>query len=55
MHLSHINAMEDIKAKLTPEQRKKFREMSEAGPMMEGMGMIQRSGVLNKSAQNAAT
>ncbi len=39
MYLSHINAMADIKAKLTPEQRKKFREMSEAGPMMEGMGM----------------
>jgi len=24
---------------LTPEQRKKLREMIEAGPMMEGMGM----------------
>jgi Spy/CpxP family protein refolding chaperone len=40
MHLSHIKAMEDIKTKLTPEQRKKFREMMEAGPMMEGMGMM---------------
>jgi len=40
MHLSHIKAMEDIKTKLTPEQRKKFREMLEAGPMMEGMGMM---------------
>ena len=39
MHLSHINAMEDIKAKLTPEQRKKFREMLETGPMKEEMGM----------------
>ncbi|MBI5101697.1 MAG: Spy/CpxP family protein refolding chaperone [Nitrospirae bacterium] len=38
MHLSHIQAMEDCKAKLTPEQRKKFREMIEAEPMMEGMG-----------------
>jgi len=40
MRLSHIKAMEDIKTKLTPEQRKKFREMLEAGPMMEGMGMM---------------
>jgi coenzyme F420-reducing hydrogenase alpha subunit len=39
MHLSHIKAMEECKAKLTPEQRKKLREMVEAGPMMEGMGM----------------
>jgi len=39
MHLSHIKAMEECKAKLTPEQRKKLREMMEAGPMMEGMGM----------------
>ena len=39
MHLSHIKAMEDCKTKLTPEQLKKLREMIEAGPMMEGMGM----------------
>ena len=39
MHLSHIKAMEDIKTKLTLEQRKKFREMIEAGPMMEEMKM----------------
>jgi Spy/CpxP family protein refolding chaperone len=39
MHLSHIKAMEEVKAKLTPDQRKKFREMVEAGPMMGGMGM----------------
>jgi Spy/CpxP family protein refolding chaperone len=39
MHLSHIKAMEDCKTKLTPEQRKKFREMIETGPMMEGMRM----------------
>ena len=39
MHLSHIKAMEDCKTNLTPEQRKKLREMIEAGPMMEGMGM----------------
>jgi Spy/CpxP family protein refolding chaperone len=39
MHLSHIKAMEECKTKLTPEQRKKLREMIEAEPMMEGMGM----------------
>ncbi len=39
MHLSHIKAMEDIKTKLTPEQRRKLKEMIAAGPMMEGMGM----------------
>jgi len=39
MHLSHIKAMQDIKTQLTPEQRKKLREMIEAGPMMEGMKM----------------
>jgi len=41
MHLSHIKAIEDIRTKLTPEQRKKLREMIEAGPMMGGMGMMQ--------------
>ena len=40
MRLSHIKAMEDIKTKLTPEQRTKFRETLEAGPMSEGMGMM---------------
>ncbi len=40
MHLSHIKAIEYIRTKLTPEQRKKLREMIEAGPMMGGMGMM---------------
>jgi len=40
MRLSHIKAREDIKAKLTPEQRKEFREMLEKRPMMKGMGMM---------------
>jgi Spy/CpxP family protein refolding chaperone len=39
MQLSHIKAMEECKTRLTPEQRKKLREMMEAGPMMEKMGM----------------
>lgn len=40
MKLSHIKALEEIKAKLTPEQRKKFSEMRSDGPMMGGMGMM---------------
>ncbi len=34
LHLSHIKAMEEIKAILTPEQRKKFKEDLRAGFMM---------------------
>lgn len=41
IHLSHIKAMEEVKAKLTPDQRKKMKEMMEMGPMMGGMGMMQ--------------
>jgi len=40
MQLSHIKAVEECKTKLTPEQRKKFAEMIEAGPMMHGRGMM---------------
>ena len=50
MQLSHIKAMEDCKAKLTPEQRKKFREMIEAGPMMQGMGMKHEREINGKKA-----
>ncbi len=48
MHLSFITATEEVKSKLTPEQRKKFREMLEMKPdigphllrgMMRGSGM----------------
>ncbi len=35
MRLSHIKAMQEIKAVLTPEQRKKFKEMREMGPAAE--------------------
>ena len=34
MHLSHIKALEMIKAKLTPEQRKKITERMKTGPVM---------------------
>ncbi len=40
MHLAHIRAMEEVKAKLTPDQRKKFRTMIEDGPMAAGMGVM---------------
>ncbi len=32
IRLTHIKAMQEIKAKLTPEQQKKFQEMRETGP-----------------------
>jgi Spy/CpxP family protein refolding chaperone len=35
MHLSLIRAREEVKSKLTPEQRKKFKEMLEMEPGME--------------------
>ena len=37
IRLSHIKAMQEIKAKLTPEQRKKFRELLEMCPRAERM------------------
>jgi len=40
MKLAHIKAFEEIKAKLTPEQRKKLRTMKAAGPMRRGTGMM---------------
>jgi Spy/CpxP family protein refolding chaperone len=40
MRLSHLKTREEIKAKLTPEQRKEFLEMLEERPMMKGMGMM---------------
>jgi Spy/CpxP family protein refolding chaperone len=40
MALAHLKALEEIKGKLTPEQRKKFREMMKTGPMMGRMGMM---------------
>lgn len=45
IHLSHIKAMEEVKAKLTPEQRKKMKEMIGMG-MMGGMGMMQGCGMM---------
>jgi len=37
IRLSHIKAMQEIKSKLTPEQRKKLKEMREIGPKQERM------------------
>ena len=57
MQLSHIKAVEECKTKLTPEQRKKLREMIEAEPMMEGMGMKhdQKPGMKMKKAGTTGT
>jgi Spy/CpxP family protein refolding chaperone len=37
MRLAYIKAFEEIKSKLTPEQRKKFKEMLDMGPRSERM------------------
>jgi len=44
IHLSRIKAHEEIKSKLTPDQRKKLKEMTEHGMMMGKMGMMQGKG-----------
>lgn len=43
MHVSHLKIHEEVKAKLTPEQKKKLHSMMEMGPM--GMGMGHMGGV----------
>jgi Spy/CpxP family protein refolding chaperone len=43
IHLSHIKSLEAIKAKLTPDQRKRLKEMREHG-MMGKMGMMKHKG-----------
>ena len=43
IHLSRIKTLEAIKTKLTPDQRKKLREMRDQG-MMGRSGMIKRNG-----------
>jgi len=37
IRLTYIKAFEEIKSKLTPEQRKKFKEMLDMGPRIERM------------------
>ncbi len=44
VRLSHIKAFEEIRAILTPDQRKKFREMMEKSSTMRGMGMMKGKG-----------
>lgn len=41
MHLSLIRATEEIKTKLTSMQRKKFKEATEIGPIIEGRDVMQ--------------
>ncbi|MBI5640490.1 MAG: periplasmic heavy metal sensor [Nitrospirae bacterium] len=45
MKMLHIRTHEEIKARLTPEQRKKLAEMMEKMPMA-GMGMMQGRGMM---------
>ena len=42
MFLAHVRSHEEVKALLTPEQRKKFKEILEAGP--GGCGMMHHEG-----------
>jgi Spy/CpxP family protein refolding chaperone len=51
MHLSHIKTMEEVKATLTPEQKKKMKEMIDMGPMKGGMGMMQGCGMMGGMMQ----
>ena len=56
IRLSHIKAMQEIKSKLTPEQRKKFKEMREMGPGQErmmhgGMRMTTQAGKQERAPQ----
>jgi len=44
IRLSRIKEHEEIKSKLTPDQRKKLKEMMEHGMMMGKMGMMQGKG-----------
>jgi Spy/CpxP family protein refolding chaperone len=48
MHLSLIRAVEEVKSKLTPEQRKKFKEMLEMEP---GMGPPMMGGVMHSGTR----
>lgn len=45
MRLSHIRTMEDVKAMLTPGQKKEMKEMIGRGPMGGGMGMMHGCGM----------
>jgi hypothetical protein len=40
--------MEEVKALLTPEQKKKMKEMIEMGPMGGGMGMMHGCGMMQR-------
>jgi Spy/CpxP family protein refolding chaperone len=44
IHLSHIRTKEEIKSKLTPEQKKRFKEIMEMHPMKGKMGMMHGEG-----------
>jgi|WetSurSiteA1Bulk_404760.scaffolds.fasta_scaffold01873_2 Spy/CpxP family protein refolding chaperone len=52
IHLSHIKSKETVKAKLTPDQREKLKQMIDMGPMMEGMGGMHGCGMMGGMMQH---
>ena len=44
IHLNHIKAIEEIKSILTPDQRKKLKDVMAEHHMKKGMGMMQGKG-----------
>ncbi|HXX81653.1 MAG TPA: Spy/CpxP family protein refolding chaperone [Thermodesulfovibrionales bacterium] len=51
MRLAHINTMEEVKALLTPDQKKRMKEMIEMGPMRGGMDMMRGCGMMGGGMQ----
>ena len=47
IRLSHIKALEEVKAKLTPEQKKKFKELCDMEPPMGGR--VKKGGMMHGS------
>jgi Spy/CpxP family protein refolding chaperone len=52
IHLSHIKTKEAVKAKLTPDQREKLKQMIDMGPMTEGMGGMHGCGMMGGMMQH---
>jgi len=54
IRLAHFGAMEEVKANLTPEQRKKMKEMMEMGGMMRGCGCGVMGGMMEHGEMGGA-
>ncbi|HET6515459.1 MAG TPA: Spy/CpxP family protein refolding chaperone [Thermodesulfovibrionales bacterium] len=54
IRLAHFAAMEEVKANLTPEQRKKMKEMMEMGGMMRGCGCGMMGGMMEHGGMGGA-